>query len=52
MDNDAFQRWNEKGQHKFGFYSPETENEDMDAKRLMTLMNTELKKTCKYICFL
>lgn len=44
MDNDAFQRWNEKGQHKFGFYSPETENEDMDAKRLMTLMNTELKK--------
>ncbi|WP_270607499.1 phage tail spike protein [Bacillus mobilis] len=44
VDNDAFQRWNEKGQHKFGFYSPETSNEDMDAKRLMTLMNTELKK--------
>ncbi|MEK4502808.1 phage tail spike protein [Bacillus sp. FSL R12-0069] len=44
VDNDAFQRWNEKGQHKFGFYSPETENDDMDAKRLMTLMNTELKK--------
>lgn len=44
VDSDAFQRWNEKGQHKFGFYSPETENEDMDAKRLMTLMNTELKK--------
>ncbi|MGH1297169.1 phage tail spike protein [Bacillus pretiosus] len=44
VDNDAFQRWNEKGQHKFGFYSPETENEDMDAKRLMTLMNTEFKK--------
>ncbi|PGS32089.1 peptidase S74 [Bacillus cereus] len=44
VDNDAFQRWSEKGQHKFGFYSPETENEDMDAKRLMTLMNTELKK--------
>lgn len=44
VDNDAFQRWNEKGQHKFGFYSPETENEDMDAKRLMTLMKTELKK--------
>ncbi|PEF36540.1 phage tail spike protein [Bacillus wiedmannii] len=44
VDNDAFQRWNEEGQHKFGFYSPETENEDMDAKRLMTLMNTELKK--------
>ncbi|MBG9829733.1 phage tail spike protein, partial [Bacillus wiedmannii] len=44
VDNDAFQRWNEKGQHKFGFYSPETENEGMDSKRLMTLMNTELKK--------
>ncbi|NMW13636.1 phage tail spike protein [Bacillus paranthracis] len=44
VDSDAFQRWNEKGQHKFGFYSPETENEDMDSKRLMTLMNTELKK--------
>ncbi|EEL16947.1 hypothetical protein bcere0016_24920 [Bacillus cereus 95/8201] len=44
VDSDAFQRWNEKGQHKFGFYSPETENEDMDPKRLMTLMNTELKK--------
>ncbi|WP_256930991.1 phage tail spike protein [Bacillus thuringiensis] len=44
VDSDAFQRWNEKGQHKFGFYSPETENEDMDPKRLMTLMKTELKK--------
>ncbi|MCE7034520.1 phage tail spike protein [Bacillus cereus] len=44
VDNDAFQRWNEKGNHKFGFYSPETENDDMDAKRLMTLTNTELKK--------
>ncbi|MGF9770242.1 phage tail spike protein [Bacillus albus] len=44
VDNEAFQRWNEKGNHKFGFYSPETENDDMDAKRLMTLMNTELKK--------
>ncbi|MCH4566030.1 phage tail spike protein [Bacillus sp. ES1-5] len=44
VDNDAFQRWSEKGQHKFGFYSPETEDQDMDAKRLMSLMNTELKK--------
>ncbi|RVU60876.1 peptidase S74, partial [Bacillus thuringiensis] len=44
VDNDAFQRWSEKGQHKFGFYSPETEDQDMDPKRLMTLMNTELKK--------
>lgn len=44
VDNDAFQRWSEKGQHKFGFYSPETEDQDMNPKRLMTLMNTELKK--------
>ncbi|HDR7621843.1 TPA: phage tail protein [Bacillus mycoides] len=44
VDSDAFQRWNEKGQHKFGFYVPETEDQDMDSKRLMTLMNTELKK--------
>ncbi|MES5892971.1 phage tail spike protein [Bacillus cereus group sp. RP43] len=44
VDSDAFQRWSEKGQHKFGFYSPETEDQDMNPKRLMTLMNTELKK--------
>ncbi|MFF1993534.1 phage tail spike protein [Bacillus mycoides] len=44
VDSDAFQRWNEKGQHKFGFYVPETEDQDMDSKRLMILMNTELKK--------
>ncbi|MEB9506859.1 phage tail spike protein [Bacillus anthracis] len=44
VDNDAFQRWNEDGMHKFGFYSPETENDDMDSKRLLTLMKTEMKK--------
>ncbi|MEV5110925.1 phage tail protein [Bacillus sp. LBA3-1-1.1] len=43
VDNDAFQRWNERGQHKFGFYTPETEK-DITPQRLMTLMNTELKK--------
>ncbi|PEB73281.1 hypothetical protein COM89_23135 [Bacillus thuringiensis] len=43
VDNDAFQRWNERGQHKFGFYTPETE-EDITPKRLMTLMKTELAK--------
>ncbi|MGE7938063.1 phage tail spike protein [Bacillus paramycoides] len=43
VDNDAFQRWNEKGQHKFGFYTPETE-QDITPQRLMTLMKTELKK--------
>ncbi|MDA2183563.1 hypothetical protein PDN25_15810, partial [Bacillus cereus] len=43
VDNDAFQRWNEKGKHKFGFYTPETE-EDITPGRLMTLMKTEMKK--------
>ncbi|QWG83344.1 phage tail spike protein [Bacillus mycoides] len=43
VDNDAFQRWNERGQHKFGFYTPETE-EDITSQRLMTLMKTELAK--------
>ncbi|KFM99477.1 hypothetical protein D0U04_25155 [Bacillus clarus] len=44
VDNDAFQRWNERGQHKFGFYTPETENQNMSSQRLMTLMKTELRK--------
>lgn len=43
VDNEAFQRWSENGQHKFGFYQPETEGE-IDAKRLMTLMKTEMEK--------
>ncbi|PEV15734.1 hypothetical protein CN417_00515 [Bacillus thuringiensis] len=43
VDNDAFQRWNERGQHKFGFYTPETE-QDITPQRLMTLMKTEVKK--------
>ncbi|SME70772.1 chromosome segregation protein [Bacillus cereus] len=43
LDNDAFQRWNERGQHKFGFYTPETE-QDITPQRLMTLMKTEIKK--------
>ncbi|MEH7457718.1 phage tail spike protein [Bacillus sp. JJ1127] len=43
-DSDAFQRWNERGQHKFGFYTPETEDQDMSPKRLKTLMEMELKK--------
>jgi len=44
VDDGAFQRWNEKGQHKFGFYSPETENQDMTPQRLKTLMKTEIEK--------
>ncbi|MED3069258.1 phage tail spike protein [Bacillus thuringiensis] len=43
VDNDAFQRWNERGQHKFGFYTPETD-QDITPQRLMTLMKTEIKK--------
>lgn len=43
-DSDAFQRWNEKGQHKFGFYSPETEEQNMSPERLRTLMEIEMKK--------
>ncbi|WP_130067801.1 phage tail spike protein, partial [Bacillus albus] len=44
IDEAAFQRWNSKGKHKFGFYSPETEREDMTPERLMTLMKIEMKK--------
>ncbi|HFF3186794.1 TPA: phage tail spike protein, partial [Bacillus cereus] len=43
-DSDAFQRWNAHGKHKFGFYTPETEDENMTPQRLMTLMKTKLKK--------
>ncbi|MEB8734309.1 phage tail spike protein, partial [Bacillus cereus] len=43
VDSDAFQRWNEKGKHKFGFYTPETE-QDITPERLLTLMKTELAK--------
>lgn len=47
VDNDAFQRWNERGKHKFGFYTPETEELNMTPQRLMTLMEIELKKRIK-----
>lgn len=43
-DSDAFQRWNEKGQHTFGFYTPETEEQNMSPERLKTLMEIEMKK--------
>ncbi|EMA6341679.1 phage tail protein [Bacillus cytotoxicus] len=43
-DSDAFQRWSENGQHKFGFYTPETEEQNMTPQRLMTLMKTEFQK--------
>ncbi|AJG58926.1 phage tail protein [Bacillus cereus] len=44
VDNDAFQRWNEDSQHKFGFYTPETEDQNMSPKRLLTLTQIEMKK--------
>ncbi|PGE36673.1 phage tail spike protein, partial [Bacillus thuringiensis] len=34
----------ERGKHKFGFYTPETEELNMTPQRLMTLMEIELKK--------
>ncbi|PGS07981.1 phage tail spike protein [Bacillus cereus] len=43
-DSDAYQRWNENGKHKFGFYTPETEEQNMTPKRLLTLMKTEFAK--------
>ncbi|WHY27625.1 phage tail spike protein [Bacillus wiedmannii] len=44
VDDAAYQRWNEKGKHKFAFYTPQIENEDMSPQRLMTLMKTEMNK--------
>ncbi|EOP65841.1 phage minor structural protein [Bacillus cereus VD118] len=44
MDDAAYQRWNEKGKHKFAFYTPQTEDQDMSPQRLMTLMKTEMNK--------
>ena len=44
VDDIAYQRWNEKGKHKFAFYTPQTENEDMSPQRLMILMKTEMNK--------
>ncbi|WP_017154116.1 phage tail spike protein [Bacillus bingmayongensis] len=43
-DNDALQRWSEDGTHLFDIYSPETEDQDMTAERLLQLTKTELKK--------
>ncbi|MEC2508359.1 phage tail spike protein, partial [Bacillus cereus] len=38
------QRWNVKGFHRFGFYTPETDNQNMTQQRLLTLMEMEIKK--------
>ncbi|EJP91472.1 phage tail spike protein [Bacillus cereus] len=44
VDDAAYQRWNEKGKHKFAFYTPQTENQDMSPQRLLALMKTEMNK--------
>ncbi|UNP84832.1 phage tail spike protein [Bacillus mycoides] len=44
VDEASYQRWNTDGKHLFGFYTPESENEDMTPARLLTLAKTELKK--------
>ncbi|MED1302918.1 hypothetical protein BK704_21835 [[Bacillus thuringiensis] serovar konkukian] len=47
VDEDAFQRWNVNGKHRFGFYTPETEELEMTKERLLTLTRMELKKRNK-----
>lgn len=44
VDEAAFQRWNVNGKHQFGFYTPESEKDELTPARLLTLAKTELKK--------
>ncbi|MFA2694778.1 phage tail spike protein [Bacillus mycoides] len=44
VDEEAFQRWNINGKHRYGFYTPETEDQGMTPARLLTLAKTEIKK--------
>ena len=44
VDDAAFQRWNVNGKHLFGFYTPESEKDELTPSRLLTLAKTELKK--------
>ncbi|PEI42597.1 peptidase S74 [Bacillus pseudomycoides] len=44
VDDEAFQRWNINGKHRFGFYTPETDNQNMTPERLLTLTKAALKK--------
>lgn len=44
VDTQAFQLWNKQGFHRFGLYTPETENQNMTPQRLKTLMEIEIKK--------
>ncbi len=43
-DDEAFQRWNINGKHRYGFYTPETETDNMTPDRLLSLAKTEIKK--------
>ncbi|MBY0597681.1 phage tail spike protein [Bacillus bingmayongensis] len=49
VDEDAYQHWNVNGKHLFGFYTPETEEQNMTPERLLTLAKIELKKRVKTI---
>lgn len=44
VDEAAYQRWNVNGKHLFGFYTPESEKDELTPERLLTLAKTELKK--------
>ncbi|EEM02225.1 Phage minor structural protein [Bacillus pseudomycoides] len=44
VDEEAFQRWSINGKHRFGFYTPETDNQNMTPERLLTLTKMALKK--------
>ncbi|MEB9416678.1 phage tail spike protein [Bacillus cereus] len=44
VDDAAYQRWNENGKHKFAFYTPQTDDQNMSPERLLTLMKTEMGK--------
>jgi len=44
VDDAAYQRWNENGKHKFAFYTPQTDEQNMSPERLLTLMKTEMSK--------
>ncbi|MGN4788307.1 phage tail spike protein [Bacillus cereus group sp. MYBK209-1] len=44
VDDAAYQRWNENEKHKFAFYTPQTDDQNMSPERLLTLMKTEMGK--------
>ncbi|OOR74511.1 peptidase S74 [Bacillus cereus] len=44
VDDAAYQRWNENGKHKFAFYTPQTDDQNMSPERLLILMKTEMGK--------